>query len=75
MPTPHFDGFLQRLGQNIQESRKKAGLKQMDVHSRTGLTYRHYQNIEAGRVNVTVETLHRLAGLFRCRIQDLVAEA
>ena len=69
-----FDGFLQRLGQNIQEARKKTGLKQMDVHSRTGLTYRHYQNIEAGRVNVTVETLHRLAGLFRCRIQDLVRE-
>jgi transcriptional regulator with XRE-family HTH domain len=62
---------LRQLGKNIQAARKSCGLKQVEVHEGCGLTYRHYQNIEAGKVNVTVETLYRLSKLFKVSIQDL----
>jgi transcriptional regulator with XRE-family HTH domain len=61
---------LRQLGKNIKTARKNCGLKQVEVYEGCGLTYRHYQNIEAGKVNVTVETLYRLAKLFKVSIQD-----
>lgn len=69
-----FTVYLGRLGRNIKAARTRCGLKQIDVHVSSGLTYRHYQNIEAGRVNVTVETLFRLAKLYKVRIEDLVKD-
>lgn len=65
------ENYLRKVGLNIREARQKAGLTQLQVHERTGLTYRHYQNIEAGRVNVTLETLHRLSVVFAVQPQDL----
>ena len=55
--------YIKQIGRNVQAARHQSGLKQIDVET-TGLTYRHYQNIEAGRVNVTVSTLFRLSKLF-----------
>jgi transcriptional regulator with XRE-family HTH domain len=63
---------LRRLGRNLKEARRVAGLTQIEVHSRTGITYRHYQNIEAGRVNVTLETLVRLANVFHVTLERLL---
>lgn len=56
---------LKKIGQSIRNARKRAGLRQIDVNKKTGLSYRHYQSIEAGEINLTVETLCRLARLFR----------
>ncbi len=64
--------YLKRIGRNIRTARKQAGLRQIDVHEKAGLTYRHYQNIEAGRINLTVSTLCRIAKLFNARIADLI---
>ena len=63
---------LRRLGLKIKSSRVHAGLRQIEVNEQTGLTYGHYQNIEAGKVNVTLETLHRLSVLHEVSIEDLV---
>ena len=49
-------------------------MRQIDVTEKIGLTYRHYQNIEAGRVNLTVWTLCRLAELFGADIKNLVED-
>jgi DNA-binding XRE family transcriptional regulator len=65
---------LRQLGKNIREARKGCGLKQVEVYEGCGLTYRHYQNIEAGKVNVTVGTLLRLSLLFKVSIRDLFEE-
>ena len=69
-----FPIYLRRLGRNLRNAREKSGLKQIDVHEWGGLTYRHYQNIEAGKVNVTIETLYRLAKLYKVKIEDLVKD-
>jgi transcriptional regulator with XRE-family HTH domain len=66
--------YLHTVGLTIKAARVRAGLRQIDVNERTGLTYRHYQNIEAGKVNVTVGTLCRLARLFKLSIKDLLHE-
>ena len=72
----HFNApmqaFLKTLGQNIKEARLRAGLRQIDVNEQTGLAYRHYQNIEAGRINVTITTLCKLAKLFKTRLDEMI---
>jgi transcriptional regulator with XRE-family HTH domain len=70
----HFKTYLRQMGKNIKAARIKCGLKQVEVYEGCGLTYRHYQNIEAGKVNVTIETLHRLSLLYKVRISDFVDE-
>ncbi len=69
-----FSRYLRLLGRNIKAARASSGLKQIDVSTGSGLSYRHYQNIEAGKVNVTIETLFRLAKLYKISIRDLVNE-
>ncbi len=70
----NFQNYLRSVGQNIKAARAKSGLKQIQVQDSSGITYRHYQSIEAGRVNVTLETLYRLAFLFKVKIEDLVKD-
>ncbi len=67
-----FDHFLVRLGHRIKAARVKCGLRQVDVEERIGLTFRHYQNIEAGRINISIETMYRLANLFKMKVDDLM---
>jgi DNA-binding XRE family transcriptional regulator len=64
--------YLKRVGRNLKSARLKAGLRQIDVNEKVGITYRHYQNIEAGRINVTVGTLCRLAKLYKATVSELV---
>jgi transcriptional regulator with XRE-family HTH domain len=64
--------YLRKVGKNIRAARLRSGLRQIDVNERIGLTYRHYQNIEAGKVNLTISTLCRLATLFKAPISELV---
>lgn len=66
--------FLRKIGQNIKEARIKAGMRQIDVNEKTGLTYRHYQNIEAGRINLTVATLCKLSKVFNVPIHELLED-
>ncbi|MEW6056607.1 MAG: helix-turn-helix transcriptional regulator [Bdellovibrionota bacterium] len=66
--------YLRQVGLNIRSMRERCGLRQIDVQEKTGLNHRHYQNIEAGKVNVTVETLCKLAKLFRVKIEELVKD-
>lgn len=64
--------YLQQLGRNIKAARVRQGLRQRDVEELIGLTYRHYQSIEAGRVNVRVGTLFDLAALYKTTVEELV---
>jgi transcriptional regulator with XRE-family HTH domain len=64
--------YLKKIGRNIREARLRAGLTQIDVYEKTGVTYRHYQNIEAGKINLTVATLCRLAKVFKIPISRLI---
>ena len=44
-------------------------LRQLDMAS-FGLSYKYYQRIEAGQVNPTLITLHRLASAFNVSVYD-----
>ena len=67
-----IDSCLRQVGRNLRDARANVKLRQTDIHEQAGLSYRHYQNIEAGRINVTVGTLLRLSKLFGKTLKDLV---
>ncbi len=65
-----FGTYLRHVGLNIKAARVKAELRQADVEEKTGINYRYYQRIEAGKVNLTLETLYRLAKAFKTNIEE-----
>ena len=68
-----FESLLRQIGLNIRAARLRSGLRQIDVEEKSGLTYRHFQSIEKGRVNITMATLFRLAKLFKVDISELMS--
>ncbi len=52
---------LKKMGQTIAVARKAHGFSQAIFAEECGLNLRHYQNIEAGRVNVRLHTLLNIA--------------
>jgi transcriptional regulator with XRE-family HTH domain len=67
-----LEDFRSRVGQRIKTARWVAGWTQEEAASRVGLTFRHYAEMERGRTNPTLETLHRIAGAMNVRVADLV---
>ena len=62
--------LLQDFGSRLRQMRKRRRLRQLDMIS-FGLSYKYYQRIEAGQVNPTLLTMHRLASAFDVSIYDL----
>ncbi|RYZ59613.1 MAG: XRE family transcriptional regulator [Proteobacteria bacterium] len=58
------DSLSSEIGKGLQWLRKSLLLTQYQLASFTELDYRHYQNIETGRVEVKVETLKRICSTF-----------
>lgn len=58
------DALSSEIGKGLQWLRKSLSLTQYQLASFTELDYRHYQNIETGRVEVKVETLKRICSTF-----------
>ena len=71
MPCMDTAIFLKEVGQNLREARKRAGMRQVEVETKAGVAYRHYQDIEAGKVNVSLDTLCRLAEAFNTNVASL----
>ena len=63
--------FRKDVGENLREARRKAGLRQVEVPAVAGIAYRHYQDIETGKVNVTLDTLCRLAQAYKTSVARL----
>jgi transcriptional regulator with XRE-family HTH domain len=64
--------YREEIGRNLKRARCRIGLKQVEVAVVANVGYRHYQKLEAGRVNVTIETLCRLARAFKTKVSKLV---
>jgi transcriptional regulator with XRE-family HTH domain len=62
---------LRDLGNRLRYLRKIRKLRQLDVED-LGLSYKYYQRLEAGQVNPTLLTLHKLAVAFEVSIGDLL---
>lgn len=66
-----YDQFQQKVAKKIREARLEAGLTQEDM-SDFDMNVRHYQDVEGAKVNVTLETIYRLAKAFKCDPKDLL---
>jgi len=62
------------LAANVRLFREKIGWTQEQAADAIGIATRHYQKIEAGDVNVTLETLCHLAEAFEVSLRDLFEE-
>jgi transcriptional regulator with XRE-family HTH domain len=61
------------VGYNIAWYRKKCGLRQVDVSEMTGINYRYYQDIEAGKRNITLDTLQKISNALNVKIEHLIS--
>jgi transcriptional regulator with XRE-family HTH domain len=60
---------LQDFGKRLRHLRQARQLRQLDMAD-FGLSYKYYQRLEAGQVNPTLLTLHRLASVFQVSVAE-----
>lgn len=65
---------LKRLGLKIRELRNEKGWTLEDCEEHGYPSWRHLQLVEAGKQNVTVQTLVNLCNLFSVSIEDLFVD-
>lgn len=58
------------LGKRLRALRAVRGLRQEAIEAR-GLNYKYLQRIEAGRCNLTLTTLQRVASVLEVKVEDL----
>lgn len=58
------------IGNRIREMRKEKGLRQEDMEN-FGLNYRYYQDIEAGKANLTLATIEKIAEAFEVESAEI----
>ena len=68
--TQRYENTLKNLAKRVKELRMERGWTQEEMRDH-GFNYRHYQRIESGSTNPTLNTLHRLAKAFKVKISDL----
>jgi len=64
------EGVLHDFGNRLRCLRKAQKLRQLDMADR-GLSYKYYQRLEAGQVNPTLLTIHRLAAALNVAVYEL----
>jgi len=68
-----FSRLSRTLVRTIRERRTLLGMTQEEIAHSIGVTARHYQKIEAGRVNVTLRTLCGIADALKIAPGELLA--
>jgi transcriptional regulator with XRE-family HTH domain len=71
MPSREYRSALARLRKSLRARRTELGLTQEAVAELLGMVTRHYQKIESGQFNVTLETLVRVAKALDMKVKDL----
>ena len=59
-----MDGFLKEFGQTLKTTRKQMGLSQVTAAQNMKIDYRHYQNIEGGKINLRLDTMMKLVKFY-----------
>ena len=75
VPDPTYGLLRKRLAQNIRRRRAELNLTQEAVAQSSGLAPRHFQKLEAGELNVTLQTLHSVALALKTEVARLVGGA
>ena len=70
-----MDAKMQSFGQRLKELRKERNLTQKAMAEFVEKTERHYQDMEAGRINVPALTLVKLADFFGVSLDYLVGRS
>ena len=63
------------VGQKIRAYRKQAGLSQEKLAEKASLSYKYLGEVERGCVNVSLDSLTRIAKALKVRLRDLVRDA
>ena len=63
---PHESEFLTQLGGRVREARALRGMSRRELARRSGMSERYVAQIEAGKGNVSIVRLLRIALVFRC---------
>lgn len=58
-----MDKLAKLIGKRVREIRQRKGLRQEDMENYK-MSYRYYQKIEAGKANLTLATIEKLASVF-----------
>jgi transcriptional regulator with XRE-family HTH domain len=58
------------LGRRLRQLRLEKGLRQMDLQHR-GISYKYYQRIEEGKVNLTLRSIEKVAAALEVNVLDL----
>ena len=62
------------MSYKVKERRKEIGMSQIELCKRAGVSRQTLSGIEAGKeVNVTVQTLQKIAKALSCRVSDIFA--
>lgn len=59
-----MDLFLKEFGKTLKVTRKQMGLSQVSAAQSMHIDYRHYQNIEGGKINLRLDTLIKLVKFY-----------
>lgn len=62
------------LGERIRELRKSAGITQEELGEKASLNYKFIGELERGQVNVSIDSLARIADALGVRIGDLFSK-
>jgi transcriptional regulator with XRE-family HTH domain len=66
--------FRKELGQRIRELRKTAGLTQEELGEKAELSYKFIGELERGQVNVSLDSIARIAQALGVKIGDLFSK-
>ena len=67
-----LEELLKLTGKNIARLRKERSLTQREAAKRAEISYRYFQHIEAGKVNMTLSTLTRLAEFLKVHVCEVL---
>lgn len=57
--------FLKNFGRSLKEARRQMGLSQVAAAEKMQIDYRHYQNIEGGKINLRLDTMIKLINFYK----------
>ena len=66
--------YRRTVGQQIRSYRKEAGLTQEQLAERSSLSYKYLGEVERGIVNVSLDSLMRIAKALKLKVADLVRD-
>lgn len=59
--SPNLPRVQREIGLRVRQARESSALTQEEAAARADIDVKRWQRIEAGQVNLTVRTLHRIA--------------